>query len=158
MLKGFEDCLYEYNGNTTSKILRSGWNAYVNDYAISGGWNYNGEALIICDAAGGVYVFDGKSGEVIWSQGKVHEGGILSTAINPLTDRFVTGGQMEKLLFGILIKKRKIIDLGDGWIENCRGHMMVKCWRFHALEQFMFTLKRVMKYGNLIIITVPSAI
>ena len=32
------------------KILRSGWNAYVNDYAISGGWNYDGEVLIICDA------------------------------------------------------------------------------------------------------------
>ena len=36
---------------------------------------------IICDAAGGIYVFDGKSGEVIWSQGQVHEGGILSAAI-----------------------------------------------------------------------------
>ena len=39
------------------KILRSGWKAYVNDYAISGGWNFNGEALIICEAAGGIYVF-----------------------------------------------------------------------------------------------------
>ena len=38
----------------------------------------NGKVLIICDAAGGIYVFDGKSGEVIWSQGQVHEGGILS--------------------------------------------------------------------------------
>ena len=33
------------------KILRSGWKAYVNDYAISGGWSFNGEALIICDAS-----------------------------------------------------------------------------------------------------------
>ena len=71
--------LYEYNGNTTPKILRSGWKAYVNDYAISGGWNFNGEALIICDAAGGIYVFDGTSGKMKWSQGQVHEGGILST-------------------------------------------------------------------------------
>ena len=102
------------------KILRSGWNAYVNDYAISGGWNYNGEVLIICDAAGGIYVFDGKSGEVIWSQGQVHEGGILSAAIHPLTDRFATGGQDGKIIIWNTHQKNreKVIDLGDGWIEN----------------------------------------
>ena len=57
--------LYEYNGNTTPKNSQK-WleEAYVNDYAISGGWNFNGEALIICDAAGGIYVFDGTSGKI----------------------------------------------------------------------------------------------
>ena len=98
---------YEYNGNTTSEISQSGWNAYVNDYAISGGWNYNGEVLIICDAAGGIYVFDGKSGEVIWSQGQVHEGGILSAAIHPLTDRFATGGQDGKIIIWNTCQKNR---------------------------------------------------
>ena len=89
------------------KILRSGWNAFVNDYAISGGWNFNGEALIICDAAGGVYIFDGTSGEVIWSQEQVHEGGILSAAIHPVNDRFVTGGQDGKIIIWSTCKKKK---------------------------------------------------
>ena len=48
--------LYEYNGNTTSENSQEMvGTTFVNDYAISGGWNYNGEALIICDAAGGIY-------------------------------------------------------------------------------------------------------
>ena len=102
------------------KILRSGWNHYVNDYAISGGWSSNGKALIICDAVGGVYVFDGKSGEVIWSQGQVHEDGILSAAIHPSVDMFATGGQDGKIIIWNTHKKKsdKVIDLGDGWIEN----------------------------------------
>ena len=35
---------------------------------------------------------------MIWSQGQVHEGGILSAAIHPLTDRFATGGQDGKII------------------------------------------------------------
>ena len=102
------------------KILRNGWKYFVNDYAISGGWNYNGEALIICDAVGGVYVFDGKSGAVIWSQDQVHEGGILSTAIHPLIDRFASGGQDGKIIIWNIHQKKmeKVINLGNGWIEN----------------------------------------
>ena len=102
------------------KILRNGWNTFVNDYAISGGWSFNGEALIICDAAGGVYIFDGTSGEIIWSQEQVHKGGILSAAIHPVNDRFVTGGQDGKIIIWSTYQKKKvnIIDLGDGWIEN----------------------------------------
>ena len=101
-------------------ILKSGWNYFVDDYAISGGWNFNGEALIICDAAGGVFVFDGKSGKVIWSQEQVHENGILSTAIHPSINKFATGGQDGKVIIWNTHqnKKEKVIDLGNGWIEN----------------------------------------
>ena len=55
-----------------------------------------------------------------WSQGQVHEGGILSTAIHPLIDRFATGGQDGKVIIwnAQQKKKEKVIDLGDGWIEN----------------------------------------
>ncbi len=102
------------------KILSSGWNYFVDDYAITGGWTYNGEALIICDVAGGIYVFNGKYGEVIWSQKLVHDGGILSSAIHPVTNKFATGGQDGKIfIWNTYEKKReKVIDLGDGWIEN----------------------------------------
>ena len=33
-------------------ILRSGWTASVDDYAISGGWALGGEALMVADASG----------------------------------------------------------------------------------------------------------
>ena len=43
-----------------------------------------------------------------WSQGQVHEGGILSTAIHPLIDRFATGGQDGKvIIWNTQQKKRK---------------------------------------------------
>ena len=45
-------------------ILRRGWTASVDDYAISGGWSLGGEALMVADAAGGIFAFDGKSGDV----------------------------------------------------------------------------------------------
>ena len=101
-------------------VLRSGWKYIVDDYAISGGWSFNGEALIICDATGGVYVFNGKSGEIIWSQSNVHEGGILSTAIHPLNNKFLTGGQDGRVIIWNTYQKKneKVIKLGDGWVEN----------------------------------------
>ena len=63
-------------------ILRRGWTASVDDYAISGGWSLGGEALMVADASGGIFAFDGKSGDVLWSQQKVHEGSGLATS-NP---------------------------------------------------------------------------
>ena len=51
-------------------ILRRGWTASVEDYAISGGWSLGGEALMVADASGGIFAFEGKSGDVLWSQQK----------------------------------------------------------------------------------------
>ena len=64
-------------------VLRQNWSAAVGDYAIAGGWTLRGEALVVGDAAGGVYAFDGKSGTTIWTQRGVHEGGVLAVAIHP---------------------------------------------------------------------------
>ena len=57
---------------------------------------------------------------MIWSKEQVHEGGILSPVIHPLTDRFATGGQDGKIIIWNTNQKNreKVIDLGDGWIEN----------------------------------------
>ncbi len=109
----------------SEKNLRKGWNYFVNDYAISGGWSFDGGELIICDATGGIYVFNGKSGEIIWSQSQVHDGGILSTAIHPLLNKFVTGGQDGKVLIWDMCKSKteKIIDVSNGWIENLAWSM-----------------------------------
>lgn len=103
----------------SGKILSRGWKSIVDDYAISGGWTYNGELLIVCDAVGGIYVFNGKSGEKIWASKEVHVGGILSSSMHPSKDIFLTGGQDGKvLIWDIYQKKKKIINVGDSWIEN----------------------------------------
>ena len=47
-------------------ILRRGWTSSVDDYAISGGWSLGGEVLMVADASGGIFAFDGKSGDVLW--------------------------------------------------------------------------------------------
>ena len=53
------------------------------------------------------YIFDGKSGEIIWSKRQVHKGGILSAAIHPVNDRFVTGGQGWKDYYLEYLSKKK---------------------------------------------------
>ena len=96
----------------SGKILSRGWKSIVDDYAISGGWTYNGELLIVCDAVGGIYVFNGKSGEKIWASKEVHVGGILSSSIHPSKDIFLTGGQDGKvLIWDIYQKKKKLLTL-----------------------------------------------
>lgn len=100
--------------------LQNNWNASVNDYAISGGWNCDGNSLVVSDASGGIYVFNGKSGEVIWSQKQVHAVGGLSTAMHPFKNKFVTTGQDSRILIWDTYENNiiKEINLGHGWVEN----------------------------------------
>ena len=56
------------NADSPGGVLRRGWSAEVGDYAIAGGWSLRGEALMVGDAAGGVYAFDGKSGATAWAR------------------------------------------------------------------------------------------
>ena len=43
-------------------ILREGWVAHVDDYALDCHWAAGGEVLIVGDASGTISGFDGKSG------------------------------------------------------------------------------------------------
>ena len=97
-----------------------GWHSLVKDYAISGGWTFDGKALVVCDALGGVYVFDGNSGELIWSKTDAHRNGLLATSIHPLQYKFLTTGQDGKILLWETQNKKleKIINLGCNWVEN----------------------------------------
>ena len=100
--------------------LRRGWSAAVGDYAIAGGWSLRGEALMVGDAAGGVYAFDGTSGATAWERRGVHEGGVLAVAINPSGTAFATAGQDSRVLIWSAAEGqvRRAIDLGSGWVEN----------------------------------------
>ena len=110
----------DLNGDKPQGVLRPGWSAEVGDYAIAGGWTAGGEALAMGDAAGGVYVFNGKSGANAWSQQRVHEGGVLAMAIHPSGTAFATAGQDGRVLVWGVAEGRvkQAIDVGDGWVEN----------------------------------------
>ncbi len=100
--------------------LSAGWSAAVGDYAIAGGWALNGKLLLVGDAAGSVYAFDGKTGKSTWSREQAHEGGVLAMAIHPRGTVFATAGQDGHVLFwdAAAGQVRKSADCNDGWVEN----------------------------------------
>ena len=108
------------SGEGPRGVLRTGWSEAVGDYAIAGGWACGGALLVVGDAAGGVYGFEGTSGAVRWNHPEVHAGGVLALAIAPGGDRFATGGQDGCLRVwnadtGEVVET---IDLGKGWVEH----------------------------------------
>jgi len=101
-------------------ILRPGWSAAVGDYAIAGGWVGGGNVLVVGDAAGGIYGFEGTSGETRWERLGIHAGGMLAMAIQPGGAMFATSGQDGRVLIwnaedGQVIQT---IELESGWVEN----------------------------------------
>ena len=106
--------------DTPKGVLRRGWSAAVGDYAIAGGWTQHGEALVVGDAAGGVYAFDGKSGAIAWARQEAHDGGVLAMALHPSGAAFATAGQDGRVLvWGVAEGQAKqAIDVGSGWVEN----------------------------------------
>ena len=110
----------DLNVDSPRGALRRGWSAAVGDYAIAGGWSLRGEALMVGDAAGGVYAFDGKSGATVWERRGVHEGGVLAVAIHPSGTAFATAGQDSRVLIWSAAEGQvsRAIDVGSGWVEN----------------------------------------
>lgn len=111
------------SGLSTSRpkgVLRRGWSATVGDYAIAGAWTPQGEALLVGDAAGGVYAFDGKSGTTMWARRGVHDGGVLGVASHPNRPVCATAGQDGKVSVWSALdgEVSHTIDVGKDWIEN----------------------------------------
>ena len=105
---------------TPKGMLHKGWSAQVEDYAIACGWVLQGKAFLVGDSAGGIYSFEGKSGDVIWKKKEVHKGGLLAMSIHPDGKSFATAGQDGRVLIwdskeGELSKD---LDLGQGWAEH----------------------------------------
>ena len=101
-------------------VLRRGWSAAVDDYAIAGGWTLRGKALVAADTAGGVHAFDGKSGASAWTRQRAHDGGVLAMAIHPDGSTFATAGQDGRVLVWSVAEGRakQAIDVGAAWVEN----------------------------------------
>ncbi len=100
-------------------ILRGGWSDLVNDYALNCFWGQGGKTLIVGDAAGGIYAFQGKSGESIWSN-ESHDGGLLALAAHPNGNLFATAGQDGCVLISETESGESSLNLnlGEGWIEH----------------------------------------
>lgn len=101
-------------------VLRSGWSAVVNDYAIAGGWTLGGEAFMVADAAGGVSSLGGKSGAPVWSDEKAHEGGALAAAVHPSGASFATAGQDGRVVLWNAAEHKLewAIEVGSDWVEH----------------------------------------
>ena len=101
-------------------MFHEGWKAKVNDYAIACGWALNGKLFIAGDVSGGLFGFEGNTGEIIWKRDDTHSGGLLAISIHPGGEIFATSGQDGNVQIydckkGKLIKK---IELGRGWVEH----------------------------------------
>ena len=101
-------------------VLRRGWSGTVGDYAIAGGWALEGEALVVADAAGGLYAFGGKSGASAWIREETHDGGVLAMAVHPDDGEFATAGQDGRVLIWRVAdgEVEHTIDVGSGWVDN----------------------------------------
>ena len=101
-------------------VIRNGWSATGDDYAIACSWACNGDVLVVADAVGGVFGFDGRSGKTLWANRDVHSGGVLSMAPHPDSKLVATAGQNGRVLIwnANVGDLHKTIDLGKGWIET----------------------------------------
>ena len=95
-------------------MLHEGWSTEVADYVIVCGWALNGEAFVVGDAAGGLYSFEGKSGNRLWQRKDIHEGGLLALSIQPEGHVFATAGQDGQVLIWDAKKgeSTKVLKLG----------------------------------------------
>ena len=107
---------------TPKGMLHEGWTAEVNDYAIVCGWALDGNAFLVGDAAGGLYAFEGKSGNSLWQRKSVHEGGLLALSIHPEGHIFATAGQDgQVMIWGAKGgESTKTLKLGRGWVEHLK--------------------------------------
>ena len=80
-------------------VLRDGWTKEVSDYVLACEWALGGKALIIGDAIGGLFAYDGKSGERIWGLSDQHNGGLLRLKFIPKENSSLRRVRMEEFSY-----------------------------------------------------------
>ena len=83
--------------------LRTGWSVTLDDCALSGGWTLEGNEFAVVDAAGGVSVFDGKRGDLIWAKKNNTEWLMVFPVDSPffpknIVQSFISGLKDEKIV------------------------------------------------------------
>ena len=101
-------------------MLHEGWTGQVDDYALTCGWIHNGDSLLVGDICGGLYLFDGFTGQIKWTKKDIHEASLLAIAIHPSKPFFATAGKDGRLIIWHSQKSDfvKTIELGRGWVEH----------------------------------------
>ncbi len=107
-------------GKGSMGVLSSGWTGTVGDYAIAGDWAQGGQRLVVGDAGGSVFGFDGVSGAVVWHADKVHAGGVLALAVHPAGNRVATAGQDGRVQIWSAADGHldQTLELGRRWVEH----------------------------------------
>ena len=112
-------------GSLTQKsqgALRDGWTADVQDYALVCDWAAGGGVLLVGDASSTLSCLDGKSGELLWKQADVHEGGLLTLAVHPNGKILASSGQDGKVVFGAsLTVKTCVTRVSKSWVSIYLG-------------------------------------
>lgn len=101
-------------------ILRDGFRASVDDYAIAGGWALGGKLFVVGDAGGALHAFEGSSGKEAWRNPKAHEGGVMDVAATGDGSRLATVGQDGDLALWDVAdgQLRRRVAVGSGWVEH----------------------------------------
>jgi len=103
-------------------MLHSSWEAQVYDYGISCGWALGGGLLLVGDASGNLFCFEGDSGNILWKKDNCHKEGLLAMSVNPDGKTFSTSGQdgMVKIWNCKNGEENFKVKLGKTWVEHLK--------------------------------------
>ena len=124
-------------------VLREGWTASLDDYAIVCDWALDGNVLVVGDVMGNIRAYHGKSGRTLWQQKNIHEGGLLAMSVHPAGTVFATAGQDGRVIIWNVqngeIAARK--EIGSDWVEHLAWSSEGE-WLAAACSRHVFTLDR----------------
>ncbi len=104
----------------TGGVLREGWQATLDDYAIAGAWSHGGELLVVTDAQGSLYALETRSGALRWTRPTAHPGGSLALAVDPERRQIASAGQDGRVRLWSAADGTAGVTLaaGEGWVEH----------------------------------------
>lgn len=101
-------------------ILREGWTAAVDDYALVCDWALGGDILLVADVSGTISAFEGTSGRLLWRKDHTHKGGLLVMAVHPDGKRVASAGQDGGVALWEVGSGTKLgaMQIASAWVEH----------------------------------------